>query len=88
MATQIEHGDVRQPSSHQIQNTEKPPKPTIAAWKRVNALKLVMDERHTNERVQTIFILSVDVVLVDHQTDDLTAILWRHKNGSTICFVL
>jgi hypothetical protein len=24
---------------------------------------LVMDERHTNERVQTIFILSVDVVL-------------------------
>ena len=57
---EIENGNVEQARARQIKYIEDTPDPAIAIRERVDALKLMVNDRHFDERVQIAGVIIID----------------------------
>ena len=81
--TQVQHGNVKQALFHQKKHIHNAARAAIAVIKRVNRLKLVMNQRHLDQWVCIKQPCIIDEPLqIGHQRNDLSRILRRRVNGS------
>ncbi len=89
MTAEIENGNVEQVRARQIKYIEDTPNAAIAIRKRVDALKLMVNDRHFDERVQIAGVIIIDEDFEpSHKGFNLTRALRRHIDGFARAIVL
>ncbi len=78
IAAQVEHGDVEQTFLDQVEDVDDAPGAAVAVVERVDALELVVDQRHFDERVGgEQFVVIDEAFEVAHERDDVVRVLRR-----------
>src|SRR5438045_2199617 len=88
-AAEVENGNVEQSLLGEIEDIDDTPDAAVAVGKRMDALKLVMDDRHFDQRIEVAASRIVHEPLqLDHETLHVLGFLWRDVDELATCFVL
>jgi hypothetical protein len=70
VAAEIEHWDVKQSLLDEVQHIDYSASAAVAVIERMNALKLVVNQRHLDERIGIEYSIVIDEALqISHQID-------------------
>lgn len=88
VAAEIEDGTLQQPGAREIEHIQDAADPAIAVRKRVDALELMVDQRHLDQRIERADRIVVDEALQrSHVCEHQIAVLWRHVDDGAAAVV-